>query len=68
MIYDEGRVVARDDIEAIKWYRRAAELGDNDALNNLGMMYREGRAKPKDNDEAQRWLIKSMGTPFFGRT
>ncbi len=42
-MYDEGRGVAQDAREAVRWYRRAAAQGEADALNNLGLMYQEGR-------------------------
>jgi dienelactone hydrolase len=38
---DEGR--PSNDIEAVKWFRAAAELHHSYALNNLGDMYRLGR-------------------------
>jgi uncharacterized protein len=34
----EGRGVARDYAEAVRWYRKAAEQGDADAQCDLGNM------------------------------
>jgi TPR repeat protein len=32
----------KDDVEAIRWYRKAARAGDTDAMNNLGVMSENG--------------------------
>jgi TPR repeat protein len=34
--------------EAARWYRKAADQGDIEALYNLGYMYHEGQGVPKD--------------------
>jgi len=31
VMYDEGKGVEKDEKEAVKWYRKAAEQGDDDA-------------------------------------
>ena len=54
-MYDEGRGVPQDDMEAVRWYRRAAEQGDADAQVNLGFMYDEGRGVPQDDVQAHKW-------------
>ena len=41
-LYDDGLGVKRNDAEAIKWYKKAAELGNVDAMTNLGIMYENG--------------------------
>ena len=45
----------RDDTEAVRWYRRAAEQGDVLAQYNLGWMYENGRGVGRDRVEAVRW-------------
>ena len=55
-MYDDGKGVPQDDAEAVRWYRKAAEQGDADAQNNLGMHYLEGRGVPQDNVQAYMWL------------
>ena len=42
-MYANGEGVPRNDAEAVKWYRLAAEQGHANAQNNLGVMYSEGR-------------------------
>jgi hypothetical protein len=53
--YRGGRGVQRDDAEALKWLRLAAEQRDAVAEFNLGVMYAEGRTVPQNNTEAERW-------------
>ena len=42
-MYADGRGVPKSDVEAVKWYRRAADQGKANAQNNLGAMYAEGQ-------------------------
>jgi TPR repeat protein len=51
--------VPRDDAEAVRWYRKAADQGDADAQRNLGLMYATGRGVARDDVEAWRWLRKA---------
>ena len=55
-MYANGRGVAKDDAEAVKWYRLAAEQGLAVAQFNLGNMYDNGRGVPKDDAEAVKWF------------
>jgi hypothetical protein len=55
-MYESGRGVAKDDLEAEKWFRRAAAQNDLDAEWYLGFMYHHGRKGiPKDFSEADKW-------------
>jgi hypothetical protein len=47
--------VARDDAEAAKWYRLAAEKGDMGSQLELGDFHLAGRGVPQDDAEALRW-------------
>jgi len=51
--YGEG--VPKDFVEAMKWYRLAAEQEYEYAQFNLGDMYYEGEGVPQDFVEAMRW-------------
>jgi hypothetical protein len=55
VMYAKGRGVAKDDVEAVRWYRRGAEAGNALGMYNLGVMYAEGRGVAKDDAEAVRW-------------
>ena len=52
--YYFGRGVARDDAEAVRWYRRAAAQGNALGRVNLGYMYERGRGVQRDQVEAVR--------------
>ena len=58
-MYDYGRGVPQDDVEAAKWYRKAAEQGNDLAQNSLGGMYYFGKGVPQDYVEAAKWLQKA---------
>ncbi len=45
---------------AIKWFRKAAELGYDGGMVWLGFSYREGDGVPCDHAEAVRWFIKAV--------
>jgi len=47
-----GRGVAQDYVEAVKWFRKAAEQNEADAQFNLGICYFIGRGVAKDEAEA----------------
>jgi TPR repeat protein len=48
-MHAEGRGVARDEAEAIRWYRKAAEQGDATAQSSLASMYEQGRGVAQDS-------------------
>ena len=48
MHYRDGRGVKRDDVEALKWYRRCADTGNAAGLDNVGFMYLRGRGVPEN--------------------
>ena len=54
-MYAGGRGVGRDNAEAVRWYRMAAERGDVGGQFNLGAMYNEGRGVPQDFVQAHKW-------------
>jgi TPR repeat protein len=42
-------------VEAVRWYRLAAEQGLADAQHNLGCLFKDGRGVAQDDGEAVRW-------------
>jgi hypothetical protein len=48
--------VPKDDVEAVKWYCKAADQGDAEAQFMLGGAYATGSGVPKDDVEAYAWL------------
>ena len=57
--YANGNGVAKDYVEAVKWYRKAAEQGNADAQYNLGTCYDYGTGVAKDEVEAVKWYRKA---------
>jgi len=47
--------VAKEDVEAVKWYRKAAEQNHAGAQYNLGVCYYKGDGVAKDDVEALKW-------------
>jgi len=56
VMYANGKGVAQDDQEAVKWYRKAAEQGYARAQFNLGHMYDQGMGVTQDYIEAHKWV------------
>ena len=59
LMYDNGRGVTKDEVEAVKWYRKAADQGFAKAQFNLGNMYDNGLGVAKDEVEAYKWSLLS---------
>jgi TPR repeat protein len=57
--YMLGRGVERNEREAAKWFRKAAELGDVHAQFNLGLCCDEGQGVERDEREAAKWYRKA---------
>jgi TPR repeat protein len=54
-MFYHGQGVAKDYIEAVRWYRLAAAQGNAYAQNNLGWMIANGEGVAQDKAEAVRW-------------
>jgi hypothetical protein len=48
----------KDYPEAMRWFRKAADLGNTDAWDNIGLMYRNGWRVPKDYGDT---VLKQAG-------
>ena len=59
LMYSDGNGVAQNYTEAIKWYRKAAELGYSYGQNNLGTVYENGEGVEKNYTEAIKWYQKA---------
>lgn len=59
MLYEIGRGVPKDFVEAVKWYRKSAVQGYANAQSNLGNQYYKGEGVPKDFVEAVKWFRKA---------
>ena len=53
--YQEGKIIPRDDKEAVKWFKLAAKQGHPNAQAMLGDMYFNGHGTRKSYKEALKW-------------
>jgi len=51
--------IAEACIEAVKWYRQAADQGHAKAQRRLGFCYYGGYGVPRDMDESLKWYLKA---------
>lgn len=64
--YSDGRGVARDEAEGLRWYRKVAERGNSGAMLNIGNSYYNGRGVPEDRVEAARWFRRAADRGHAG--
>lgn len=58
-MYEKGDGVARNDAEAVKWIKFAANQGLAKAQSKLGLKYLEGEGVPQNYSEAVTWFRKA---------
>jgi TPR repeat protein len=65
-MYSKGLGVSQNYSDAVKWYRMAAEVGNDAAQANLGLRYANGDGVPQDYVQALMWCILSgrAGAPI----
>jgi len=59
LMYRDGRGVEKDEREAVKWFRKAADQGNANGQWKLGGMYDGGRGVERDDREAAQWYRKA---------
>jgi S1-C subfamily serine protease len=59
LCYFDGQGVAKDYVEAVKWFRKAAEQNDALAQYDLGQCSNQGKGVAKDEVEAGKWYRKA---------
>jgi S1-C subfamily serine protease len=59
--YHNGEGVAKNQVEAVKWFRKAAEQNFAMAQLELGLHYLEGAGVAKDYVEGWMWLLLAAG-------
>ena len=57
--YGNGLSVMQNDAEALKWYRKAAELGSEEGMYNLAGVYENGYGVKQDSQKAVKWYRKA---------
>jgi tetratricopeptide (TPR) repeat protein len=65
-LYGSGHGVLKNEYEAVKWYRKAAEQGHRGAQVFLGVRYANGQGVVKDEYQAIKWFRKAadLGNVF----
>jgi TPR repeat protein len=65
MLYRSGLAGAKDEAGAVKWFTRAAELGQSKAMFYLAEDYLTGTGVKADKGKAYTWMLlaASAGNP-----
>ena len=59
--YLAGKGVPKDAVQAAYWFRKAADLGDPGAQNELGYLYVWGIGVERSPEQAFRWFARASG-------
>ena len=59
LCFYEGDGVSQDYGEAVKWWKKAAEKGNEDAMYFYGLCFYEGDGVSQDYGEAVKWWKKA---------
>jgi hypothetical protein len=59
-----GKGISRDDGQAMKYFRAAADQGNAQAEYNVGFMYDNGRGVPRDDAQAVSWYRKAAAQGY----
>jgi TPR repeat protein len=60
--YENGCGVTKDPVKAAYWFRKAANLGDPAAENQMGYLYVWGIGVSRDTQQAIRWFARAAGS------
>jgi len=55
-MYEKGLGIAQDLVQAVAWYRKAADQGSAMAQYNMGVMYRDSLGVRRDPAQALKWF------------
>ena len=68
-MYNYGKGVPKDAVQAVFWYRKSAEKGNASAQSNLGASYYKGEGVPKDLVVSYMWrnLAAAQGNEIAKR-
>jgi TPR repeat protein len=61
IMYLDGKGVAQNTSEAIRYLSLSAAAGSSLGQNNLGGLYRDGKGVPRDYGKAAQWFAASAG-------
>lgn len=58
-MYARGYGVKESNVEAVRWYKLAAEKGDASAQHKLALSYLHGHGTTQSDDEAEKWYVRA---------
>jgi uncharacterized protein len=58
-VYENGWGVPQDCGKAYKWFQKAAEEGNTDAMIGLGRLHQQGLGVAQDHRKALQWFQKA---------
>lgn len=61
LMYEEGKGVRADPVQARQWFERAAKVGYAEAQFRLGRLYADGKGVTADGVQAARWYLLAAG-------
>jgi hypothetical protein len=61
LLYEDGKGVRADPVQARQWYERAAQVGYAEAQFRLGRLHADGKGVPADGTQAARWYLLAAG-------
>ena len=64
LMYENGQGVKQDDVEAVKWFRKAAEQGYAPAQVVLGALYLSGKGVQVNKSLAKEWFGKACDNGY----
>ena len=64
-MYYLGEGVPESAVEAVKWFRKAADQDIVNAQYSLGGMYADGQGVPENDAEAVKWYRKAAGNGYL---
>jgi TPR repeat protein len=59
VMYDKGRGVPVDYVEAVRWYKAAAEKGDSQAQHNFGILMYYGVGTERNEEQGKDWIRRA---------
>lgn len=57
--HETPKLVSDPDVEAARWYFRAASAGNADAQYSLGLLFMAGKGVERNDEEATQWMRKA---------
>ncbi len=65
LAYETGIGVAQDSRQAVRWYQKAADAGNQAAQNNLGGMYMRGLGVDQSDSTAFKWYLRAASEGYL---